>query len=234
MKSRSEARREYELDQTFFDVIDTEERAYFLGLLYADGYNNEQRGEIHLSLQEEDRHILDEFRRAVKSSRPLLFIDLSKRNEGKQKDVYRFDISSHKISMRLKELGCMQAKSMILRFPTSDQIPDHLIHHFIRGAFDGDGCFVTTNTGGDYQQWSATIVSTEDFCHGLQRVAQEKVGISTYLSKRHKDRNDTNRNFHVSGNKQVKKFMDWLYSDAKIYFNRKHNKYQKAVKALTA
>lgn len=32
--------RKYEINQDFFDEINTQEKAYFLGILFADGYNN--------------------------------------------------------------------------------------------------------------------------------------------------------------------------------------------------
>jgi len=47
-KSQSELQRKYNIDETFFDVIDTEEKAYFLGFLYADGYNNTDRNSVNL------------------------------------------------------------------------------------------------------------------------------------------------------------------------------------------
>lgn len=38
VRNQSDARK-YTLDNNFFDKIDTSEKAYILGLLYADGYN---------------------------------------------------------------------------------------------------------------------------------------------------------------------------------------------------
>ena len=49
-KTQSELQRKYEVNESFFDVIDTEEKAYFLGFLYADGYNNTDRNSVNLSL----------------------------------------------------------------------------------------------------------------------------------------------------------------------------------------
>ena len=57
-KSASELKRKYPINENFFDKIDAEEKAYILGLLYADGYNNTDRNSVNLGLKETDREIL--------------------------------------------------------------------------------------------------------------------------------------------------------------------------------
>lgn len=52
-------KRKYILNQNFFDDIDTEEKAYWLGFLYADGYNNEKRKEVKIRLAiKDEEHLL--------------------------------------------------------------------------------------------------------------------------------------------------------------------------------
>jgi len=55
-------------------------------------------------------------------------------------------------------LGCIPRKSLLLKFPTSNQVPEHLIRHFIRGYFDGDGHFTNTE-----KCFEAGYIGTEDF-----------------------------------------------------------------------
>ena len=62
-KTQSELQRKYSINETFFDIIDTQEKAYVLGLLYADGYNNTDRNSVSLGLKETDREILDKVRK---------------------------------------------------------------------------------------------------------------------------------------------------------------------------
>lgn len=224
LKSRSQATRKYVLDENYFDNIDSQEKAYFLGLLYADGYNNTSRGEIHLSLQEEDKYILDKFREVTNSNRPLLYIDYNYLKYG-GKIIYRYDVSSRHMSQRLHELGCFKAKSLSVKFPTPEQVPDYLISHFIRGYFDGDGCITSSLVKETYNQYSLSIVSTEDFCLSLQKICNN-LKINSFITKRHKDRIDTNRNFQIGGNIQVQTFLDWLYENSKVYLNRKFLKYE--------
>ena len=51
-------------DVNFFDVIDSEAKAYFLGLLFADGYNQESNGCVRLQLHKRDRPTLEAFKQA--------------------------------------------------------------------------------------------------------------------------------------------------------------------------
>lgn len=45
----------WHIDEKYFDVIDTPDKAYIIGLLYADGYNNMSSHRVSLSLQETDK-----------------------------------------------------------------------------------------------------------------------------------------------------------------------------------
>lgn len=64
------------INDSFFEKIDTEEKAYFLGLFYADGCNyiNGNASRVALSLQEDDKKILEIFNNFIypNEDRPLL------------------------------------------------------------------------------------------------------------------------------------------------------------------
>ena len=60
--------RTHTFNYNYFDSIDTEEKAYFLGLLWADGFCDKNTGNIIISLQEEDGYILEKFKDVVEFS----------------------------------------------------------------------------------------------------------------------------------------------------------------------
>ena len=62
LRTKSEAQRKYALDEHILDVIDTEEKAYFLGFFYADGYNAKYKREITITLNEDDEDILQAYK----------------------------------------------------------------------------------------------------------------------------------------------------------------------------
>ena len=61
--------------------------------------------------------------------------------------------------------GCTTKKSLSLRFPTKDIVPEHLLKHFIRGYFDGNGC-ISINL--DKRNVITNFVGTRNMLEGIQ------------------------------------------------------------------
>lgn len=217
-KSKNILSRKYTLNENFFEIIDNEEKAYFLGILYADGYNNTDRKSINLSLKEEDVSILLKLKDSIFSSRPLQFINSQPlRDKGvNASNQYRLALSSKKLSEDLEKLGCIQKKSLILTFPTEQQVPPHLIHHFIRGYFEGDGWI---------GRKSLCIAGTQSFCGSITDLLKQLLQINTYTRTRFPERNNSVRMLEISGRNQCRKFFDFIYNNSSIYLQRKFDKW---------
>ena len=219
-KSASELKRKYPIQEDFFDKIDTQEKAYILGLLYADGWNQTDRNVVGIGLKESDKEILDKITSLIQPTKPLGYYKKNKLKRGfeNSQNEYRLVIANKRISERLVELGCGKAKTHNLTFPTEEQVPSCLIRHFVRGYFDGDG-----SVYGDKQK-QLSFVGTIDFLLPLQQVLIKELGFSeTKLDQRHKDRDNKIRSLKYGGNNQCIKFREWLYKDATIYLERKKN-----------
>ena len=219
-KSPSELKRKYPIVEDFFDIIDTEEKAYILGLLYADGYNQTERNSVSIGLKEDDKEILEKMTELIQPTKPLLCLNLSNARKRvgfeNAQNQYRLVIANKHISERLVELGCGKAKTHNLIFPTEEQVPSHLIRHFVRGYFDGDG-----SVSGDKQK-QISFVGTVNFLKPLQQILMEELGFSeTQLDQRYKDRKDEIRSLRYCGINQCIKFRDWLYEDVTIFLKRK-------------
>ena len=150
--------RKYSLNEHYFDFIDTQDKAYLLGLLYADGCNS--NGHIFIRLQAKDRDVLDKMNIALDSDRPLRFIDYSSRS-GYCQNQYSLEIVNQYMSNQLSLLGMIPNKSLVLEFPQWMKV--ELYPHFIRGYFDGDG-YVSKN----YNNAKLSIVSTKSFCEKVK------------------------------------------------------------------
>lgn len=61
----------YNINKDYFRIIDSNEKPYFLGLMYADGYVSERS--IVLSLQEGDKLILEKFKKSIEYNGPIRF-----------------------------------------------------------------------------------------------------------------------------------------------------------------
>ena len=219
-KSASELKRKYPIQEDFFDKIDTQEKAYILGLLYADGWNQTDRNVVGIGLKESDKEILDKITSLIQPTKPLGYYKKNKLKRGfeNSQNEYRLVIVNKRISERLVELGCGKAKTHNLIFPTEEQVPSCLIRHFVRGYFDGDG-----SVSGDKQK-QFCFVGTIDFLLPLQQILVKELNFSkTKLDRRHKDIDNNIRSLRYCGVNQCITFRDWLYKDATIYLERKKN-----------
>lgn len=195
----------------FFKQINSEESAYFLGLLYADGCVsiNKSNYTVYLKLQNQDVEIIEKFRNIMSPSSPI-------KNTGKYS---YFRINKKEICEQLISHGCIPNKSLTLQFPTT--VPVNLYRHFIRGYSDGDGSIYNNKLKYSINTiWK--IVSTEQFCNSIKNILRQELDINCgiYMFK-----NKVTASLVVGGNKQVKKGLDWIYEGATIYLSRKYNKY---------
>lgn len=120
-----------------FDEITTEEEAYWLGFLYADGWVSASGNSIELMLTKKDENHIEKFRKFLNLSN--IIQQKTMVVEGKSYGAVRVSFKSEVIREQLINLGCTPRKTFTVKFPTEDQVPTHLIRHFIRGYIDGDG-----------------------------------------------------------------------------------------------
>ena len=215
-QSQSELQRKYNIDETFFDVIDTEEKAYFLGFLYADGYNNTDRNSVALSLKEDDKEILEKLNNLLQPNKPLQYVKIKTTNSSNQ---YRLVIANNHISQKLVELGCDKAKTYSLIFPSEKQVPKYLVRHFVRGYFDGDGWV---------GKKAIDVVSTLNFCNSLAEILNQELNVNSYIRARFPERKNNIRQLEIN-HKQARTFLKWIYNDSAIYLQRKYDKYIKQI-----
>lgn len=209
----------YYYNSSYFEKIDSEDKAYFLGLLYADGSvsNSNSRVGVTLCLQETDKHILEKFKECLNLNKSLV---LRRKKKITHQNSYCLNFYGKKIVEDLINLGCFPAKSLILKFPTEEQVPKHLIHHFMRGYFDGDGCIFKTKTAkGEKQCFS--IVGTELFVNSFKNILNKSLNVE--LSKVRKYKNVF---VLATGNKTTLSLLrNFLYNEATIYLKRKYDKF---------
>lgn len=130
-------KRVYKLNEHYFDKIDTPNKAYILGFFYADGCNMINKSTIAMSLEEQDKEILEKIRLELESERKLEFIGQSKRKykdtNYHYKDMWRLLLFSKYMCRTLDAHGMIPSKSLKLKFP--EWLDKNLYSHFIRGVF---------------------------------------------------------------------------------------------------
>lgn len=216
--NRTSGKRKYNLNEHYFDNIDTPNKAYIIGMLWADGSNNLKNHTVEISLQECDKSILIDIANELESDRPLQFYDYNSRNPN-HSNQYRLSVNSKYMSNVLNNLGMVQNKSLHLEFPT--WIHEDLYSHFIRGYMDGDG-WISKNPKAPRIE----IIGTETFCEGLSEYIYAQFGIKCAVRKRYINSNSPARQLDFGGRLQVKRFLDSVYRDADLYLERKFNIYK--------
>lgn len=228
IRSVSEINRKWELNENYFDVIDTPNKAYILGFLFADGYNSLDKSSIRIALQEGDVDILEKMRSELGSSKPLKYLDFKgeiRPNGYTCKNMYQLEVYSKHMSQILDSLGMHQNKSLILKYP--NYLKSEFHSHFIRGYFDGDGS-ITINRNkntNNINRCCITITSTESFCSEIYNIMFQYFNANKFSIKDASCHNGITKFLYCSNRKDCLEFCNWLYKDADLFLKRKYQKY---------
>lgn len=135
MRSHSQANRRYIFNHNFFETINTEQKAYFLGFILTDGYVGDK--DIVFELKSVDKHIIETFINAIEGNNKIHEITRRGNNFSRQGCVTsRLNFRSDKMVSDLKTLGIQRGKTFNINIL---KLPVHLERHFWRGVLDGDG-----------------------------------------------------------------------------------------------
>lgn len=232
----NELNRIYNVNDNFLDVIDSPNKAYLVGLWYADGTVYDKTNHIKIDLI--DKELLVKLKKMLGYKGNILeYKDEFKVFNGKKypcQTSYRLNICSKRLVQRMIDLGCVPNKTYILKFPTENQIPKEFIKDFIRGYMDGDGgisyWIPETKTTTNWKKFQIHFCGTTEIINGISQILSDKFNCKPSKSSRYPDKNNNNMQMNICGNKVVRNILDWLYFDAEIYMDRKYNKYLELIK----
>lgn len=218
-RSNKENSRRYDVNHDFFDVIDNEHKAYWLGFMYADGYvtfaANGKR--VGIALGRKDRDHLEKFRDALDATYPVK--DYVGDSYGKKIVYSRLLMASDKMFDDLQSKGVVERKSLILTFPGPDILPKELERHFIRGYFDGDGSWSYTGKRDDTYRFK--LQGTSEFLEGVHERLDPL--FCTVGKRRPDDKNTFCYEFGAAY--AMIAVGEYMYRDATIYLERKYMRY---------
>lgn len=226
---RGNHHRKYYHNIDYFENIDSEHKAYWLGFLFADGYivdhsNCYGEDSFGLSLAEEDKQILELLKKDLQATNPILTYE---RKGTKGQPLSRIILTSQKTVDDLIDKGCIKKKSLFLAPPK--KVPEELIPHFIRGFFDGDGSITKTKNN--------RYSSTNNFCYGVSFTTTKEMAewLQNYFdigTVRKEPRRDKTYYFTFGGHRQVLSFFHQLYDNATIYLERKYLRFEELLKYI--
>lgn len=212
-------------DYTIFDSIDTEEKAYWLGFIYADGYiaklnpDKKLNYAFSIGLGIVDIDHLRKFNKFVSFKGENIRINRKEKNS-KICEICRWDISNEHLWNTLNSYGCTPKKTFTLEFPKEEIFKDvSLIRHFIRGFFDGDGCISYANK--NHTMISASFVGTKMFLTKLLQYLPPKYSTVQLLSIKKCEEMYTISYAH----KKAFELLYFMYKDSNIWLNRKKERF---------
>ncbi|RXT13658.1 LAGLIDADG family homing endonuclease [Ammoniphilus sp. CFH 90114] len=208
--NRSKSRRvKYSLNVNYFNIVDSEEKAYWLGFIFADGHLNRNR--LTIKLATEDKGHLIRFSQAIEfTGNP---VDKKEdTNFIKGSDSSLLEVNSTELVRALEKYIPSGKKSDKIRLP--EWLDDSLLRHFIRGYFDGDGYVISTR-------------KKLGFCGNIFFLQSLKTKFFKYGIVAEKDGYFQNRKGTyaelVFGSKASVSISRFMYENAYIYLERKKN-----------
>lgn len=213
--------RNIEFNINKFEKIDSEEKAYWLGFMYADGYVCDKKYTIELQLQEKDYDHVVKFANFLELDTSA--IRRKTNSVGDKKFIsYRVSVRSKKMFNDLVNLGCIPRKSLIIKYPKN--LGKRYMKHFIRGVFDGDGTISHTQDHRGFMRTSVSFLGTKDLLDG----------IANFLHLRGKDIPLKEPIFYEKSNVYCIRFggsfiaeriYKAFYKNSSIYLDRKRDKF---------
>lgn len=208
---------EHIFNQNYFDVIDDEHKAYWLGFIYADGYIGSKHPTVGVELNHIDASHLEKFKRDLQSN---FDIKIYNKNStfGTQTNC-RFAFNSRTMHNALLSLGITPTKSINGTFPTVHN--KELIKDVIRGIFDGDGSIVYRIGANGYP------IACIHFCGTMSvlKVIENYSGFKWSWSQRHPDKDVDNWQMCTGNQDDIISFLNYIYKDSTVYLDRKYQKY---------
>ena len=214
VESKGRRRNNRFLDDHYFEEIDTEEKAYFVGLLFADGSvcydpSGKRAPSLSIELVETDVEILQRLKSELRAGVALVY----GKRKNRQNGTYSLSIRSKKIVEDLEKYGIIQNKTQnTTSIPKN--IPTKFLKDFLRGLIDGDGSIYFSVNAWHVNLCSHHASIIDDF----QTLCRNAIGKKDPLAIQCSD-----GVYRVTFNgKWAKRLISFCYRDSKIGIARKH------------
>jgi hypothetical protein len=228
-------------NQDYFEKIDTSDKAQILGFLYADGciYGSN----LTVALKLDDKQYLLDILSKFNAPHKLLKTRSSWSHLGPNKtiiiskDQCRFSLSSRKLTNDCEKLGLIPRKSWAnCSMPNESVLSKELRRYFIKGVLEGDGTInLSKPWNGDGRNRTALKArvgwcGSEKLMTDIRDIILNELNINTKIFKK----GNSNSCFYITYSRisDVKKLLEWLYSDSQFHMERKFQKAQEVLSLI--
>lgn len=214
----------YYCDYHYFDEINTEEKAYWLGFLSADGWiwrkDGTEVGVTGCELQYGDIGHLKKLNKSMSGNYRITdrwrTCELS--SHDKKNHMCCLRIYSSTMYNSLQALGFTSRKSFDCKMP---ELEDNLVRHYIRGYFDGNG-WVSFKPNKYFQV--GIVTASKALFENLSSVL-DTLNFQIYDSSYISEFGTPIYRLDLRFNKNKILFLKYMYDNCSIYLDRKYQKY---------
>lgn len=212
-RTTRETSKRYTFNENFFEHINTEEKAYWLGFILADGCVSRGK-DIIISIKDSDKHHLDKFIKSIEGNNKYQV-----RQNNRFGGIYKLaniSIRSKKMYLDLNKLNITERKSLIVIPPI---IMEPFKRHFWRGVIDGDG-HICINNQPPYKSIEIGLCGNKPVIEEFIKYIKEALSFEMKLSKDHNIWRT-----RTSGKKSLR-LCALLYDGSTVYLDRKLRIYE--------
>lgn len=202
----------YPRNEHYFNFINTPDKAYWLGFMYADGCVHANNNGISINITDEEH--IKKFQKAIGATNHKICVTNDNRFPN-SKTLYQISIKDKQLHDDLMKWGCVPNKSLLLnKFPN---IPYDYISHFLRGYFDGDGSLHYLKTTNNFR---ISFIGTFEFLDNIKSFLNvTNISLAKGTGKAYV--------LQISGRKQIMRILSILYKDSTVEtrLDRKYDKF---------
>lgn len=215
--------RKHFFNERYFENIDTEEKAYWLGFISADGSINspsEFSKRLSICQSVNDKEQLEKFLQCIEANDVKISSVINKAGYKIGNEICRISLNSNALCQDLYNLGVKERKTYDLSIPN---IRDDLMSHYLRGLIDGDGCFYYRYSENEHRY--RFIFSLTEGCEPYLQQIKKYLESKEIFMHIYQPKNKEHSFILSSGShKEIVSLIRFLYKNATIYMDRKYQK----------
>lgn len=211
-------RYKHSYDRSFFESIDSDEKARVIGLFGSDGGMNKH--EFNLTLHKDDENYLIKIKNLISKDAKLIYhIPKGKKNK---KGFVGFGIYDKHIREQLVNLGIVCKKSPIYDKPDIDK---RFYKSFILGIFEGDGSVFFNKKSNTY--YSCNFVGSKKLMAFIKAHLESECGIEMIEKEKTNTKTPDYSAIYSKSNLDCLKILAYLYSsDVSFFMERKLSRFE--------
>ena len=206
--------RKYTLNENYFEEIDSSNKSYILGFIYADGSINKKNNSLTICLSEKDKDVLKFIKKELNYSGIIKNKIINNRNYS------LVNIVSKKLINDLVDLGIIQNKTYLSN--SLPKVPINYYNDMIRGFFDGDGSIYRDKLN----QYTVCFSSNIKILKNIKEYLLSKDIESSNIRLRNKN-SSYSAMLEIRGSYKIEKFEKLIYYNKDLYsLKRKVDKFK--------